>query len=69
MWQSRKFRILCADALFATILLITVTFLAPEWSDFAIKMVAILQAPIVALIAGIAIEDAGYKASGKFPHG
>ena len=61
MWQSRKFRIMVYDTAVATIVLLAVTFLAPERAELVIQLIGILQAPVLAVIAGIAIEDAAGK--------
>jgi len=66
MLQSRKVRIILIDAVASTLILCAGQFLAPEWSDFAIKLVGVMQPAVVALVAGIAIEDAGAKAGGDF---
>lgn len=66
LWESRKFRIMLVDSVLATVTLTVTTFLAPEHADIVMQYIGILQIPIVAVIVGIAVEDAGAKRSGNF---
>lgn len=66
MLQSRKVKIILIDTVASTLILCAGQFLTPEWSEFAIKLVGLMQPAVVALVVGIAVEDHGAKSSGHF---
>lgn len=65
LWASRKFRIMIFDAGLALIALTVSTFLPEDYGQVIMQYVAILQAPVFAVVVGIALEDAGEKAAGN----
>lgn len=66
MLNSRKFRMAVIDAV-VTIVLLWVGYLVndPELHQLIVATIAALQAPVVAYIAGVAIEDAATKQRGQ----
>ncbi len=60
LFKSRKFLLLLLDSLVAVALFAVVQFV-PEWEEFAQSLIVILQPVFVAVILGIAVEDAGEK--------
>lgn len=67
MLQSRKFWLMVLDVLISTATYFVTKYVSPELAEQIIWLIVTWQPVIVALILGIAIEDAGAKASGKFP--
>lgn len=65
--QSRKFWITVTDVLMSTITYFAVKYGDPSLADDIKFIIAAWQPVILALIAGIAIEDAGAKAGQKPP--
>lgn len=63
--QSRKFLLLCLDTVVSLILLVAGMYF-PQYLDAIKQFVLILQPVFVAIIAGIAYEDAALKKSGEF---
>lgn len=63
MLDSRKFKLALFNAVVAVVLLLIGQF-APDWKQMAEALLAAISAPLLMLILGIAIEDAGQKASG-----
>lgn len=64
MLQSRKFKLALFNALVAILFLLVGQF-APQYADLVKALVVAIEAPLLMLILGIAIEDAGQKASGE----
>ena len=64
LWESRKFRIMVYDTVVALIMFTLSHFFGPEVKEAMIELIAILQAPILVVIGGIAIEDAAQKRAG-----
>ena len=60
---SRKFLLLVADTVFALIALGIGEFVSPEAGAFVMKVVGLLQPVLIAVIVGIALEDAALKLS------
>ena len=65
LWESRKFRIMVYDTVIALITFTLSRFFGPEVQDAVLELIAILQAPILVLIGGIALEDAAQKRAGN----
>jgi len=61
LWESRKFRILIYDTVVALIMFVLSHFFGPEVKEAVIELIKILQAPILVVIGGIAVEDAAAK--------
>jgi len=62
MLQSRKWKAVLLDSVFSIIILIVVVFvLDPKWQDFALKLIALIQAPVVAYVLAVAYEDGQAK--------
>jgi hypothetical protein len=55
--HSRKFLLLMLDILVSTLTLVLTTFLAPQQTDFPLKLIAIYQPAFVTIITMIAVED------------
>lgn len=66
--NSRKIRVLIADAVFSLIALTATRFTSPDISDYILSVIAILQLPITAIIAGIAYEDGKALEAGSHPN-
>lgn len=66
MLKSRKFRMAVYDAV-VSIVLLWVGYLVddPELHQLIVATITALQAPVVAYIAGVAIEDAAAKQKGR----
>ena len=64
LWQSRKFRIMIYDTVIALIVFVTARFFGPEIQEAVSELIIILQAPVLAVIGGIALEDAAAKRAG-----
>lgn len=64
--QSRKFWIAVVTFLVDMALILVGQF-APEWSEFTKALIAPITGLSAVVIGGIALEDAGAKASGVFP--
>lgn len=65
LWDSRKFRIMVYDTVIALVTFVISRFFGPEVQQAVMELIAILQAPILVLIGGIAIEDAAQKRAGS----
>lgn len=63
LWNSRKFRILIVDTVIALIVTLAGWFFAPDVLDKILIVIGILQAPVVAVIGGIAYEDGQEKSA------
>ena len=61
MWKSRKFRAIVCDAAISAIVLLVTTFVAPDWAELVLKLIAICQPAVIMYVLGIAIEDAAAK--------
>ena len=66
--KSRKVQLAIVSALVAIIGLVATQFATPETADFIIKLVALIEAPIIAVIGGIAYEDAAAIKAGTHPN-
>jgi hypothetical protein len=64
LWESRKFRIMVYDTAVALVMFVLSHFFGPEVKEAVIELIAILQAPILVVIGGIAVEDAAAKRAG-----
>ena len=67
MIQSRKFKIMLFDTLISLIVTLATWYLSPADLHKVLTLIGILQAPVLAVIGGIAVEDAALKHSGKTP--
>lgn len=59
--KSRKFWLATLDALVSTITVLVTAWLSPENAKLVLTVVGIWQPVFVALIIGIAVEDAALK--------
>ncbi len=70
--QSRKFLLMWLGIVFDVITFLAMNHLAPNQADEVIKLLAVMQPGIVAVILGIAHEDAAGKkqsqAAGRRSH-
>lgn len=66
--KSRKFWIAVSVFIIDVVLLMVRQF-APEWTEFTQALLAPLNGLALVVIGGIALEDAGAKASGAFDFG
>lgn len=66
LFQSRKFWLAVVTAV-VDVVLLSVGQFAPEWTDFTRQLTVIVSGLSAVVIGGIALEDAGAKASGTFP--
>lgn len=64
LWESRKFRIMIYDTAVALIMFVLSHFFGPDVKEAVVELIAILQAPILVVIGGIAVEDAAQKRAG-----
>ena len=60
LFASRKFLLLLLDSLVALVMFAVVQFV-PDWEEFATQLIVILQPVFIAVILGIAAEDAAQK--------
>lgn len=65
--QSRKFWLAVADAVFATATVVLGMIYAPEQLDIILKVLAIWQAVVVALIVGVTVEEVAKLRAGVHP--
>lgn len=62
MLASRKWKAVLVDAIFSVLVLVISFWVAdPKWSDFSLKLVAIIQPVVVAYVLGTAFEDGKAK--------
>jgi hypothetical protein len=66
LWASRKNRILAVDTVVAIIMFLSARFLAPEYQADVLMLIGILQPAVLAVVVGIAWEDAAAKRAGNF---
>lgn len=59
--RSRKFWLAVLDAFVSTVTVLVTAWLSPENAKLVLTVVGIWQPVFVALIVGIAVEDAAYK--------
>ncbi len=64
--QSRKFWLMFLDVAISTITYFVTAYVSPEIAEQIIWVIGAWQPVIVALIVGIAIEDAAVKGSSTF---
>ena len=64
LFRSRKFLLALADALVSIITLVLTQYLSPSSLDMALKIIALLQPVIIAVIVSISVEDAALKSAG-----
>ena len=66
--KSRKFLLVCSDAVFGLGALSVGFFVGdPEWQKFLAGLFALLQPVVVAAVVGIAVEDAAALKAGTHP--
>jgi uncharacterized membrane protein (DUF485 family) len=58
LWQSRKFRLMLFDVVISVASYFTTKYAIPAVSTDILWVIGILQPVMIALITGIAIEDA-----------
>ena len=68
MMNSRKFRAMAVDAIFAALALMVTSFLAPDQVELVLKLLAILQPVVLAYILGVAAEDAAALKANSHPN-
>ena len=66
LFQSRKFLTALLTGVVDVVLLIVSQFY-PEWSEFAKAIMASFTAVMIAVIAGIAVEDSAALKAGAHP--
>jgi len=64
LWQSRKFRITLFDALVGVAVLVVNAFVPKDTGVFILQVWALMQPVVLALVLGIAVEDAGANIGG-----
>ena len=64
--KSRKFWLMIADVVISTITYFVTAYAAPEIAEQIIWVIGAWQPVIVALIVGIAVEDAAIKGASTF---
>ena len=63
--QSRKFWLMMADVVVSVATYFVVKYVAPEIAKDVMFMIGVMQPVVIALIVGIAVEDAATKSNGK----
>lgn len=61
LFNSRKFLLLLLDTILSGVVLFAGWYVAPEMLDRIIAVIALVQPLFVAVIVGIAVEDAAQK--------
>jgi hypothetical protein len=67
LWSSRKIRVLAVDTVVSLILFFSARLLAPEYQGDVVLLIGIIQPAVLAVVLGIAWEDASAKRAGVFP--
>ena len=62
--QSRKFWLMIVDVVVSVATYFVAKYVAPEVAKDVMFMIAALQPVVIALIVGIAVEDAAVKSNG-----
>ena len=65
MW-TEELIVAIVDAAVAILTLALTSFLAPEWSEFALKVIAILQPVVLAIIAAMFAKKVAAIRAGSF---
>ena len=68
MMNSRKFRAMAVDAIFAVLALVVTNFVAPDQTELVLKLLGYLQPVVLAYILGVAAEDAAALKAGTHPN-
>jgi len=66
-YTSRKFLLLCLDVAVSLVVYLIPQFFAPEFTEVALTVIGIVQPVFVAVIVGIAWEDAAALKAGTHP--
>ena len=66
LFQSRKFLVLLADAIFSVVALCLTQYLNPDLVKFVLALLTILQPVVYAYIDGTTKEDVAAKQNGTF---
>ena len=64
IFKSRKFWITIVDVVVSSVTYFVTKYAAPEIGNDVLFLIAAWQPVVIALIGGIALEDAGQKLSG-----
>ena len=63
--RSRKFWLMIFDLVVSMSIFFITKYAAPAFADDALFMIGAIQPPILFVIAGITVEDAAQKLSGR----
>ena len=63
--QSRKFWLMIIDVVVSVATYFVVKYVAPEIAKDVMFLIGVMQPVVIALIVGIAVEDAAVKGSGN----
>ena len=63
--QSRKFWLMIIDVVVSVATYFVAKYVAPEIAKDVMFMIGVMQPVVIALIVGIAVEDAATKSNGK----
>ena len=65
LMKSRKFWLMMFDLIVSASIYFITKYAGPAYSDDALFLIGVMQAPILFLITGITVEDAATKLGGR----
>jgi len=65
LMKSRKFWLMMFDLVVSALIFFIAKYAAPALADDALFLIGVIQPPILFVIAGITVEDAAQKLSGR----
>lgn len=67
IFKSRKFWLLVADTVFSVASYLVTAYAAPEMKETVLYLIGAIQPVVIAVIIGIAVEDAAAKVNFPSP--
>ncbi len=65
LMKSRKFWLMMFDLILSVTIYFVTKYAGPAYADDALFLISVMQAPILFVIMGIAVEDASQKLGGR----